>query len=100
MKERKISEANFCDTGYSYTLSLIAGKYKPIVLYCLMEYEPVRFNEMQRYLGNAQSDAERTGTRRTDTPGDVSGDPAKGGILANGTRSLACSSTGSAMRLG
>ena len=30
--------------------SLIAGKYKPVILYCLMEYEPVRFNEMQRYL--------------------------------------------------
>ena len=52
MKERKISQANFRDTGYSYTLSLIAGKYKPIVLYCLMEYEPVRFNEMRRYLGS------------------------------------------------
>lgn len=51
MTEKKISEANFADTGYSYTLSLIAGKYKPIILYCLMEYEPVRFNEMQRYLG-------------------------------------------------
>ena len=35
----------------SHTLSLIAGKYKPIILYCLMEYEPVRFNEMQSYLG-------------------------------------------------
>ena len=46
-----IAEANFADTGYSYTLSLISGKYKPIILYCLMEYEPVRFNEMQRYLG-------------------------------------------------
>ena len=46
-----IAEANFADTGYSYTLSLIAGKYKPIILYCLMEYEPVRFNEMHRYLG-------------------------------------------------
>ena len=53
MKERRISEANFSDTGYSYTLSLIAGKYKPIVLYCLMEYEPVRFNEMRRYVGSA-----------------------------------------------
>ena len=51
MTERKISEANFSETGYSYTLSLIAGKYKPIVLYCLMEYEPVRFNEMRRYVG-------------------------------------------------
>ena len=53
MHTRKISEANFSDTGYSYTLSLIAGKYKPIVLYCLMEYEPVRFNEMRRYLATA-----------------------------------------------
>ncbi len=23
-----------------------------MILYCLMEYEPVRFNEMRRYLGN------------------------------------------------
>ena len=46
-----INEANFSDTGYSYTLSLISGKYKPVILYCLMEYEPVRFNQMQRYLG-------------------------------------------------
>ena len=51
MADKKISEANFADTGYSYTLSLINGKYKPVILYCLMEYEPVRFNEMQRYLG-------------------------------------------------
>lgn len=51
MEGKKIAEANFNDTGYSYTLSLIAGKYKPVILYCLMEYEPVRFNEMRRYLG-------------------------------------------------
>ena len=50
MNEKRIAEATFEDTGYSYTLSLISGKYKPIILYCLMEYEPVRFNEMQRYL--------------------------------------------------
>lgn len=50
MKRKNIEEANFDETGYSYTLSLISGKYKPIILYCLMEYEPVRFNEMQRYL--------------------------------------------------
>lgn len=51
MENKSIDNANFADTGYSYTLSLINGKYKPIILYCLMEYEPVRFNEMQRYLG-------------------------------------------------
>ena len=50
MERKNIGDADFYETGYSYTLSLIAGKYKPIILYCLMEYEPVRFNEMQRYL--------------------------------------------------
>jgi len=50
--KKNIETADFSDTGYSYTLSLISGKYKPIILYCLMEYEPVRFNEMQRYLKN------------------------------------------------
>lgn len=46
-----IDEADFSQTGYSYTLSLIQGKHKMVILYCLMEYEPVRFNEMRRYLG-------------------------------------------------
>jgi DNA-binding HxlR family transcriptional regulator len=50
MDKKSIIDADFYETGYSYTLSLISGKYKPIILYCLMEYEPVRFNEMQRYL--------------------------------------------------
>ena len=49
--KRNIEEADYSKTGYSYTLSLISGKYKSVILYCLMEYEPVRFNEMQRYLG-------------------------------------------------
>lgn len=43
--------ARYSDTGYSYTMSLIQGKHKAAILYCLMEYEPVRFNEMRRYLG-------------------------------------------------
>ena len=46
-----ITEARFQDTGYSYTLSLIQGKHKMAILYCLVEYQPVRFNEMCRYLG-------------------------------------------------
>ena len=53
MDKKRIEEADFESTGYSYTLSLIAGKYKPVILYCLMEYEPVRFNEMQRYIKKA-----------------------------------------------
>ena len=46
-----ICEACFENTGFSYTLSLISGKYKMVILYCLMEFAPVRFNELQRYLG-------------------------------------------------
>lgn len=46
-----IEDAQFEETGYSYTLSLISGKHKMVILYCLMEYQPVRFNEMKRYLG-------------------------------------------------
>lgn len=45
-----IENANFEDTGFFYTLSLISGKYKMIILYCLMEFEPVRFNDMRRYI--------------------------------------------------
>ena len=47
-----IADANFEDTGFSYTLSLISGKHKMVILYCLMEFEVVRFNELKRYLKN------------------------------------------------
>lgn len=45
-----IEDADFSQTGFSYTLSLIQGKYKMVILYCLMEFQPVRFNELRRYL--------------------------------------------------
>lgn len=52
MISRYIENANFEDTGFSYALSLISGKHKMVILYCLMEFEIVRFNEMKRYLKN------------------------------------------------
>lgn len=45
-----IENANFEDTGFSYTLSLISGKHKMVILYCLMEFKVVRFNELRRYI--------------------------------------------------
>lgn len=40
------------DTGFGYTLSLIGGKYKMIILYWLNENQPVmRFNELKRCIG-------------------------------------------------
>ncbi len=52
MIKNYIDKANFEDTGFSYTLSLISGKHKMVILYCLMEFEVVRFNELKRYLKN------------------------------------------------
>lgn len=52
MIKNYIENANFEDTGFSYTLSLISGKHKMVILYCLMEFEAVRFNELKRYLKN------------------------------------------------
>ncbi len=33
--------------AFAYTLSLISGKHKMVILYCLMEFETVRFNELK-----------------------------------------------------
>ena len=51
MERRCITNECLETTGFSYTLSLINGKYKMVILYTLMEFGVVRFNEMQRYIG-------------------------------------------------
>ncbi|MDQ6596470.1 transcriptional regulator [Bacillus salipaludis] len=39
------------DTGFGYTLSLIGGKYKMIILYWLVENKVIRHNELKRSIG-------------------------------------------------
>ena len=51
MDKRCISNETLSTTGFSYTLSLINGKYKMTILYTLMEFGVVRFNEMKKYIG-------------------------------------------------
>ena len=51
MDEACISKECLNSTGFSYTLSLISGKYKMTILYTLMRFGVVRFNEMKRYIG-------------------------------------------------
>ena len=46
-----ISNSKLGETGFSYTLSLINGKYKMTILYTLMCFGVVRFNEMKKYIG-------------------------------------------------
>ena len=50
MIKNYIENANFEDTGFSYTLSLISGKHKMVILYCPIEFGTVRFKELKRYL--------------------------------------------------
>lgn len=50
MIQNFIENADFENTGFHYTLSLISGKHKMVILYCLMEFKVVRFNELKRYL--------------------------------------------------
>ena len=50
-REKCISSSKLGETGFSYTLSLINGKYKMTVLYTLMNFGVVRFNEMKKYIG-------------------------------------------------
>ena len=45
-----IQNAKLEETGFSYTMSLIQGKYKMFILYTLMEFGVVRFNEMKKYI--------------------------------------------------
>lgn len=40
------------NTGFGYTLSIVGGKYKIIILYWLFEKNVLRFNELKRCIGN------------------------------------------------
>ena len=51
MNKRCIAQERLETTGFNYTLSLINGKYKMTILYTLMEFGVVRFNEMKKYIG-------------------------------------------------
>lgn len=45
-----IKDAKLEETGFHYTMSLIQGKYKMFILYALMDFEVVRFNELKKYI--------------------------------------------------
>ena len=45
-----IQDADLEQTGFHYTMSLIQVKYKMFILYTLMDFGVVRFNEMKRYI--------------------------------------------------
>lgn len=67
MIRKYIENSNFEETGLSYTLSLISGKHKMVILYCLMEFEVVRFNELKRYLKNVTDRTLSTNLKELET---------------------------------
>lgn len=82
------------DTGYGYTLSVINGKYKMIILYWLALYKPVlRFNELQRCIGTISyktlSSTLKELERSVGGEKGVSADPAQGGVQPVRTRAFA-----------
>jgi len=42
---------NIQDTPFGYTLSVIGGKWKMVIIYLLAEHETVRFNQLKRQIG-------------------------------------------------
>ncbi len=42
---------NIQDTPFGYTISVIGGKWKMVIIYLLAENQPVRFNELKRQIG-------------------------------------------------
>ncbi|MEO2259146.1 helix-turn-helix domain-containing protein [Paenibacillus amylolyticus] len=42
---------NIQDTPFGYTLSVIGGKWKMVIMYLLADNQPVRFNELKRQIG-------------------------------------------------
>lgn len=50
MSIKCIKNANLEETGFNYTMSLIQGKYKMFILYALMGFKVVRFNELKKYI--------------------------------------------------
>ena len=105
MGKRCISNETLSTTGFSYTLSLINGKYKMTILYTLMEFGVVRFNEMKKYIGQISyktlsSTLKGTGNRSACSQRGVSADPAQGRIQPDRKRQIADSYSGRNVRMG
>ncbi|OMF69961.1 winged helix-turn-helix transcriptional regulator [Paenibacillus glucanolyticus] len=51
MAEFKGKVRNIQDTPFGYTLSVIGGKWKMVIIYLLAENGTVRFNDLKRQIG-------------------------------------------------
>lgn len=52
MKNYEGNIISLSDVPFGYTLSMIGGKWRLIILYWLVEYDSIRFNELYRKIGS------------------------------------------------
>lgn len=52
MKAYRGTVSKVADTSFGYTLSMLSGKWKMVILYLLSEDQPIRFNELRRQVGS------------------------------------------------
>lgn len=52
MKEQTVKTGTELEnTGFGFTLSLIKGKHKMLILYLLFEHQTIRYDELKRQIG-------------------------------------------------
>ncbi len=52
MKGCHLDGTRIAERGFGYTMKILSGKYKLIILYWLEEYGIMRYSEIKRTLGN------------------------------------------------
>lgn len=48
---KKSDFTNITSTPFGYTLSIIGGKWKMIIMFWLIEYSTLRYGELKKYIG-------------------------------------------------
>lgn len=52
MQQYEGAITSLTDTPFGYTLSMIGGKWRLVIMYWIVEYGTIRFNELQRKIGH------------------------------------------------
>ncbi len=53
--KQSVKTSNIKDTGFGYALKLIGGNFRLPVLFTLLEFGQVRFNDLKRYIVDISS---------------------------------------------
>ena len=85
MKRFEGNIKSITDTPFGYTLTMIGGKWRLVILYWLVEHGVVRFNELQRLIGGItyktlSAQLKGNGSGWSYYPDRVSANPSQGGI--------------------